>query len=135
MSGNSEAQGNTTPTPRPETPRRPDPTAIQGQDQVRGKSTSTVRGTDAAPAVPKKRKNHRGKKKRARRQSFAPSDVDDGAGLGESSRNDALRESQSAARESFYRVQGTRNMSNTSLESEALLDHRCVACVQLELQS
>ena len=31
----------------------------------------------------------------------------------------------SAARSSFYRLQG-RNMSNTSLESEFLLDHRLV---------
>jgi magnesium transporter len=34
--------------------------------------------------------------------------------------------SQSAARASFYGLQG-RNLSNTSLESESLLDHRLVA--------
>lgn len=32
---------------------------------------------------------------------------------------------QSAARSSFYRIQG-HSLSNTSLESESLLDHRLV---------
>jgi magnesium transporter len=32
---------------------------------------------------------------------------------------------ENAARSSFYRLQG-RNLSNTSLESESLLDHRLV---------
>lgn len=71
----------------------------------------------------KKRLNHRGgkKKKRARRPSFAVS-TEDGSGILDSSdrqRGDSLN----AARESFYRLHGG-NASNTSLESEALLDHR-----------
>lgn len=102
------------PVPEADTPARPEPTAIQGQGQ--GKSEMSLR-TEAGPSQPKKRKNHRSKKKRTRRQSFAPSETEDGSGLPGTS-----RESQSAARNSFYRRQN--NHSNTSIESEALLDHR-----------
>ncbi|KAH8814884.1 hypothetical protein F5884DRAFT_154722 [Xylogone sp. PMI_703] len=78
---------------------------------------------DAHSTNQKKRFNHRGgkkKKKRTRRPSFAASP--EGSGMphtSEMQRGDSLN----AARESFYRLQG-RNNSNTSLESEALLDHR-----------
>lgn len=68
----------------------------------------------------KKRGNHRGgKKKRTRKQSFAAS-TEDGSMPGMSSRGGASRNS---AMDALYRVQG-RNASNTSLESDALLDHR-----------
>lgn len=102
------------PVPEADTPTRPEPTAIQGQGRM--KSDMSMR-TEAGPSSSKKRKNHRSKKKKSRRQSFAPSDVDDGSGL-----PGASREAASAARDSFYRLQS--NHSNTSLESEALLDHR-----------
>lgn len=86
-------------------PQRPEPTAIQsGEPSV---STATLK-------PPKKKRNHRGgKKKRARRQSFA------------TSTEDGVQREGDRARDSFYRVQG-RNMSGTSIESEALLDHRYV---------
>ncbi|TVY31840.1 putative metal ion transporter [Lachnellula subtilissima] len=78
-------------------PQRPEPTAIQSGEAAASNATRNHRG---------------GKKKRTRRQSFAAS-AEDSNGTG----------SRSAARDSFYRVQG-RNMSGTSIESEALLDHR-----------
>lgn len=77
-------------------------------------------GTSSQPAVahpPRRRKNHRGgKKKKARRKSFAvqPDDITqdplNSEGLADESQN-------------FYSRPG-RNLSNTSLDSEALLDHR-----------
>lgn len=61
---------------------------------------------------PKKRKGHRGgKKKRSRRKSFAILHEDSHDELGESSGN------------GFYKV-AQANLSGTSIDSEALLDHR-----------
>ncbi|GJC92484.1 CorA-like Mg2+ transporter [Colletotrichum higginsianum] len=63
---------------------------------------------------PRRRKNHRGgaKKKRNRRKSFAV--------LPEESHDEAP--DPAPEREDFYRQR--TNLSNTSIESEALLDHR-----------
>ncbi|GJC80244.1 putative metal ion transporter C17A12.14 [Colletotrichum liriopes] len=63
---------------------------------------------------PRRRKNHRGgaKKKRNRRKSFAV--------LPEESHDEAA--APAPEREGFYRQR--TNLSNTSIESEALLDHR-----------
>ncbi|GKT83645.1 corA-like Mg2+ transporter [Colletotrichum tofieldiae] len=63
---------------------------------------------------PRRRKNHRGgaKKKRNRRKSFAV--------LPEESHDEAA--APAPDREGFYRQR--TNLSNTSIESEALLDHR-----------
>ena len=105
------------------TPQRPEPTALQTPASPRdAESNATLRPEAAGPqTIPKKkRNNHRGgRKKRARRQSFAVSN--DGAGMPETS--SSRREGENTARASFYRLQG-RNMSNTSIESDALLDHR-----------
>jgi magnesium transporter len=108
-------------------PVGPEPTALQGQDEA---STSTLRAgpetadTTAAGPGPsrRKRKDHRGgKKKRNRRQSFAaPSD--DGSGLLDISQSRDDMQARSA-RSSFYMRKG-RNISNTSIDSEILLDHR-----------
>ncbi|CAG8959059.1 hypothetical protein HYFRA_00012839 [Hymenoscyphus fraxineus] len=104
---------------RPETPqRRPQPTVLQSQD-----NDATMR-PDANKAQPltKKKRNHRGgKKKRTRRQSFALHE--EGPELTDASRSRPGEDLQSVAKASFYRLQG-RNHSNTSLDSEALLDHR-----------
>lgn len=107
---------------------RPEPTALQPSHSHETQDTSftTLRADQAASAGPsrKKRKDHRGgKKKRNRRQSFAVPASEDGSGMPETSENQLDRDNQSAVRSSFYRIQG-RNNSNTSLESEALLDHR-----------
>ncbi len=78
-------------------------------------------------AAGKRRKNHRGgKKKKNRRQSFLPSTEE---GSGEASRpNHDQQEPQNpaSARPPFYRLgqSGGRNLSETSLDSNALLDHR-----------
>ncbi|KAK0729095.1 hypothetical protein B0T21DRAFT_292687 [Apiosordaria backusii] len=73
----------------------------------------------ASAHPPRKRKNHRGgkKKKQTRRKSFAglaPDDIE--SGLDRS-------EGMDAAREGFYSRPG-RNASNTSIDTDALLDHR-----------
>lgn len=63
-------------------------------------------------AHPKRRKGHRGgKKKRSRRKSFAVLDEDGRSDLAEDSGD------------GFYQAPN-RNLSGTSLDSEALLDHR-----------
>ncbi|KAK1808822.1 CorA metal ion transporter [Friedmanniomyces endolithicus] len=75
-------------------------------------------------AKPKKKKTHRGGKNRrkTRRQSFATSEG--GQGMDERpSLLDIPTSRSSANQHSFYRLQ-SGNRSNTSLESEALLDHR-----------
>lgn len=92
-----------------------------------GASSSTTQVTDAAastpgPEKPKKKRHRAGKAvRKKRRQSFvAPSE-----GEPETSERPSLLETSrmSAQQSSFYRLQqGGR--SNTSLESEALLDHR-----------
>ncbi|RFU35241.1 hypothetical protein B7463_g1165, partial [Scytalidium lignicola] len=96
------------------------PPALQGGDS--GASNSQFQSDAQSTAAQKKRFNHRGgkKKKRARRPSFAPST--DGSGMPETSETQR-GDNMNAARESFYRLRGQNN-SNTSLESEALLDHR-----------
>lgn len=105
-------------------PVRPEPTAIQGDQGRDGTSASTLRPDPAAAqGAARRKKSHRGgKKKRNRRQSFAaPSD--DGSGLPETSQSRAEVHVQSGTRSnSFYRLQ--RNLSNTSIESQTLLDHR-----------
>jgi len=74
----------------------------------------------AAPA--KKRKHRGGKKRRARRQSFA--DTLETAEMTDEGRPSLLEASGHSSRgsTSFYRLRQKR--SNDSLESEALLDHR-----------
>lgn len=108
-------------------PSRPEPTALQGLQSQDGASQSTLKpSTTAQGPSRKKRKDHRGgKKKRNRRQSFAaPSD--DGSGMPETSQTRGDSHDRDELRTSFYRLKPPRRMSNESIESEALLDHRCV---------
>jgi magnesium transporter len=86
-------------------------------------TSSTNPNGDAGEAKPKKKRHRAGKNRKKRRPSFvAESEVSEaveGEGQGRPSVAD-VRATQEA---SFYRLrQGNR--SNTSLESEALLDHR-----------
>ncbi|KAI5363966.1 Putative Mg2+ transporter protein, CorA-like/Zinc transport protein ZntB [Septoria linicola] len=89
-------------------------------------SSSGAAGPTSAPA--KKKRHRAGKRHRKnRRQSFiAPSEAatEDTTDAGD--RPSLLDASHHASqKDSFYRVQGAaRRASNTSLESEALLDHR-----------
>ncbi|KAI9720671.1 MAG: hypothetical protein M1812_002851 [Candelaria pacifica] len=101
----------------------------RGPDSSQGSQANTAQQAGQQPSQTatgsKKRKNHRsGRKKRNRRQSFAPS-IENGEGVAiESTRpNDNLRDIEESedARPSFY---GRANLSSTSLDSEALLDHR-----------
>lgn len=76
----------------------------------------------------KKKRKHRGKKsKRDRRQSFAaPSEGSLQVAIPEIMTEQHVRDrSHSGLRQSFYRLgHSGGSMSNTSLDSEALLDHR-----------
>lgn len=78
-------------------------------------------------AVGKRRKNHRGgKKKKNRRQSFLPSTEEGDGEASASNRNFQEPQNLTSARPPFYRLgqSGGRNLSETSLDSNALLDHR-----------
>ena len=80
-------------------------------------------------ATGKKRRNHRaGRKKKARRQSFALGNEQEESADLESSTHDLHAASTSGTlRPPFYRLgQSGSNFSSTSLDSQALLDHRCV---------
>lgn len=73
----------------------------------------------------KKRRNHRAGKKKNRRQSFVlPRDEAGNGDVMRSSQN--LHDLPSTARPPLYRLgqSGGMNLSETSLDSEALLDHR-----------
>lgn len=88
--------------------------------QTPGVSTSSLNPANAPSSsshAARRRKNHRGgKKKRSRRKSFA-------LPIDELAQDSANSEALDEVRESFYSRPG-RNLSNTSIESEALLDHR-----------
>lgn len=111
------ASGAATSTNDSSIPTRPEPTALQ---TAQG-NAAEIAGTESASAK-KKKKKRGGKKRRPRRESFAAL-TEDGSGMPETSQTKLDEAPRSAARESFYRVQGG-NLSNTSIESEALLDHR-----------
>jgi magnesium transporter len=95
-----------------------------GPSQARaGNTRSDVTGSTTGEAR-KKKKHRAGKKKRNRRQSFVAQE--DVPGVNSDSERPSLLKapgSHSEAREGFYRVV-RGNVSATSLESEALLDHR-----------
>jgi magnesium transporter len=77
----------------------------------------------SSAAPPKKKKHRGGKKRRNRRQSFAAADIGTGDMNDERpSLANITGNGNSRGTSSFYRTHG--NLSNTSLESEALLDHR-----------
>ena len=89
-------------------------------------------GPNSAVAKGKKRKNHRGGKKKKRRQSFGASTALDSAtaGTGDMTKStpelQATQVSGTPRGAPFYRMGNDRNLSESSLESEALLDHRFV---------
>lgn len=110
----------------------PSPAAHAGPSTTLAFASTSQPAADTAPsntpAQPKKkRKKHGNKKRRNRRQSFA-SPLDQPPTLDMNQDRPSLRDS--AARSSFYRLsQGIG--SNTSLDSNALLDHRYVMELQL----
>lgn len=93
-----------------------------------GASEDTLQNRPAGPegsqSTTKKKKKNRHRRRRKRRQSFLAPDDEDRPGQIMADRTSDLAASvQERPRErpSFYRG---RNLSTTSLESEALLDHR-----------
>lgn len=87
----------------------------KGED---GRASTRASGFQTA----RKKRNHRGgKKKRSNKQSFASPSEEDVSAVLETSED--RKNKQSMARSPLHKLQG-RNSSNTSLESEALLDHR-----------
>ncbi|KAE9974248.1 hypothetical protein EG328_003967 [Venturia inaequalis] len=100
----------------------------------RGIENQTINPQTTEP-ITKKKRHRGGKKHKKRRQSFAADPEPDE----ESSRRPSLmdlpeRESEEA-RESFYRLGRGQRGSATSLESEALLDHRDQNPLQARRQS
>ncbi|KAL9103964.1 MAG: hypothetical protein Q9163_001026 [Psora crenata] len=80
-------------------------------------TTQAPASTEGERTGPKKRRNHRaGKRKKTRRQSFLPATEDE----------DMEQPTAAAPRNPFYRLthSGGQNLSETSIASEALLDHR-----------
>ncbi|KAJ4334787.1 CorA metal ion transporter [Didymella glomerata] len=80
-------------------------------------------GIASSSAVGKKKKHRGGKKRRNRRQSFAATaDMAADSNDDRPTLEDIAGHGNSRGSTSFYGL--SRNLSNTSLESEALLDHR-----------
>ncbi|KAI9658586.1 MAG: CorA metal ion transporter [Bathelium mastoideum] len=116
----------------------PSANANQQLKSPAGPSTSNAQAqgqSSTAPAGAKKRKNRGAKKKRNRRQSFAArSEATDASELATErpSLLDATS-TQSAPRPAFYRL--GQNHSNTSLDSDVLMDHRDHSDIQTRRQS
>ncbi|KAL6714593.1 CorA metal ion transporter [Lecanora helva] len=110
-------------TSNPLAPQRPTNTLLNTQS-----TTDVLAAAQMDPATGgKRRKNHRGGKKRKnRRQSFLPGA--EGNDVNNAGRDENEQESHdaTASRPPFYRLgqSGGRNLSETSLDSNALLDHR-----------
>ncbi|EON65556.1 hypothetical protein W97_04794 [Coniosporium apollinis CBS 100218] len=124
-------------------------TGRRGESSTQSSNPAQARFAQSSPAnddpaqgsqdadKPKKKKHRAGKKhRRNRRQSFAaPSEDQTDNGDVEEGRPSLVEARQpSDHRQSFYRL-GQANRSNTSLESEALLDHRNHSTLQARRQS
>jgi len=109
--------------------QRPTANVLQTTAEEPSESSATIRPSEGTSGDPqRKKRNHRGgKKKRRRRQSFAAS-TEDGSDMPHTPQLSRPGASLSAARSSFYRMQ-TQNLSGTSIESEALLDHRYIPII------
>lgn len=93
------------------------------------KSTTDVLAAAQGDAnAASKRRNHRGgkKKKKTRRQSFLPAAAEQETDPARPSQNLHEPTTSTAPRPPFYRLgqSGGRNLSETSLDSNALYDHR-----------
>ncbi len=91
-------------------------------------TTDVLAAAQGDPSAASKRRNHRGgkKKKKNRRQSFLPAAAEEDVDLARSSQNQHEPTTSTTPRPPFYRLgqSGGRNLSETSLDSNALLDHR-----------
>ncbi|KAI9892141.1 MAG: CorA metal ion transporter [Vezdaea aestivalis] len=103
---------------------RPSTSTQHKPPQASSSSAAPVPSDSHARPTPKKRRNKK-KKKSARRPSFAePSESSSALAPNESSRDLLTIPGPTMASSSFYGLGAGRNVSSTSLESEALLDHR-----------
>ena len=110
--------GETTSSANASAPHRPTEALVNSQ------TADSLAATEDSAKTGKKRRNHRaGKKKRNRRQSFMAEQDNDPSRLNS---NAAEGSTAPPARPPFYRLgqSGGRNFSETSLDSEELLDHR-----------
>lgn len=91
-------------------------------------TTDVLAAAQGDPNATSKRRNHRGgkKKKKNRRQSFLPAAAEEEVDPARSSQNLHEPASSTTPRPPFYRLgqSGGRNLSETSLDSNVLLDHR-----------
>lgn len=91
-------------------------------------TTDVLEVAQGDPNATSKRRNHRGgkKKKKNRRQSFLPAAAEEEVDPARSSQNLHEPASSTTPRPPFYRLgqSGGRNLSETSLDSNVLLDHR-----------
>lgn len=101
------------------------PGAVSYADAAASNTSAANNNASSSSGPAKKRKHRGGKKRRNRRQSFAATADTMGSGdMAEEPRPSLadIGNQSSRGSSSFYQLQ--RNNSNTSLESEALLDHR-----------
>ena len=121
--GNGVGSHDTATGDRSDGPQRPVETLSSTVDS----SKALGMGQADQAAASKRRRNHRGgKRKKGRRQSFALAAEDRGDG-NPAAANQAIldQSSANAPMAPFYRLgQSARNLSSTSLDSQALLDHR-----------
>jgi len=110
----------------------PESMAAPGSGNGAGRASSSVANGSTASVgngdslAPKKKRHRAGKKRRNRRQSFvAPSESTVAEDQDDPDRRPSLLDNprSSGPQNSFYRLKSAAK-SNTSLESEALLDHR-----------
>ena len=115
--GGGRAPGTSSPVPISETTPANKTRFIPPADYAAGK-----------PSKSSKRKKNRNRKRRNRHQSFIPPSREESHDIpGETSDAGGVKDSMEADRptsrdKSFFKL--GRNLSNTSLESDALLDHR-----------
>ena len=107
----------------PSAPHRPTEALLNTQS-----TTDVLAAAQGDPNAAGKRRNHRGgkKKKKNRRQSFLPAAAEGEADPARSTQNLHEPATSTTPRPPFYRLgqSGGRNLSDTSLDSNALLDHR-----------
>ena len=109
--------------------QRPSASVIPESRAVSSAPQGSLSVPQTAADGKRKRKHRGGKKKRNRRQSFAaPSEASTVPEIAEGDQDDPMRQIPgaitSAARETFYRRGQGRNLSDESLDSDVLLDHR-----------
>lgn len=100
------------------------PTEQLSNTQSTSNAIPTIQGEQAAAT--RRRKNHRaGRKKKNRRQSFATAGEEARQADSARANRDLLDASNATtARPPFYRLGQSGGISDTSLDSQALLDHR-----------